>query len=210
MKWWRIFNSKTIKLNIPFLNINTVYLKKNFNSIKSNLINFFFYKQKPVDLLNIDYIWPKAFFQNIIIYKDFFSKFLSSLTVFRFFSSMIKFMNFNEQRFDNNFYFYFNYVKRIFSGIYWFCFNTNQKKTFIFNDKFKSIFQLSEFYYFFNYPIFKFTEIFNYFFNLQNKYSLANIKRFLYFQKSGVKRSFNNFYNINKFFQNKYISLSKK
>ena len=210
MKWWQLITSKNIKINIPFLSINTNFLKKNFNSIKTHFKDFFFFKHKPFDLLKIDYIWPKAFFQNIIVFKEFFSKLLHSLTVFRFFLFMIKHMQINEQKFDNNFFILFNYAKRLFSGFYWSCLNTNQKKTFIFNDKYKPIHHLSDFFLFFKYSVFKNTDMFNYFFKLSNKFSLSNIKRFLFYQRNKFKTSFNNFYNINKFFKTGFISYKRK
>ena len=119
-------------------------------------------------------------------------------------------MHFNEQKFDDNFFGLFNYAKRLFSGFYWSCFNTKQKKTFIFNDKLKPIYQLSDYFIFFNYSVFKQTDLFNYLFKINIKFSLSNIKRFMSYQKNGLNRSFNNFYNINKFFRTTYIVNKKK
>lgn len=88
----------------------------------------------------------------------------------------------------------------MFSGFYWSCFNINQKRTFIFNDKYKSISKISDYFFYFNYSFFKRNDIFNYLYNLKNKFFLSNIKRFLFYQKNKIKISFYNFYNINKFF----------
>lgn len=115
-------------------------------------------------------------------------------------------MHINEKKFDKNFFSFFQYAKRLFSGLYWYTLNTNQKKIFVFNDKYKPVYQLSAFFLFFNYSVFKHTDIFNYFLKINNKFNLSGVKRFLNYNTNFYKYSFKNYYNYNKFFRSSNLS----